>query len=205
MTPEFLDCSVARPRIPGRFLHCRRCPSAESRHPIGTRTRALRRWASPVGRPVWPRTSAARSPRSPATSPAQYRAIIRAAAVALRDSCAIVGTLFRRSPAVLSGNTGPWGHGPARPNSPCTAQEPLQLAEGEGFEPSKDENALNGFRDRPVQPLRHPSAGKASEAGELNRASPSPAPASSGGYIQSDILVPWILLTRYEPRDRMQV
>ena len=30
-------------------------------------------------------------------------------------------------------------------------------AEGEGFEPSKDETALNGFRDRPVQPLRHPS------------------------------------------------
>src|SRR5680860_1577484 len=30
-------------------------------------------------------------------------------------------------------------------------------AEGEGFEPSKDLTTLNGFRDRPVQPLRHPS------------------------------------------------
>ena len=31
------------------------------------------------------------------------------------------------------------------------------LAEGEGFEPSVDRKAHNGFRDRPVQPLRHPS------------------------------------------------
>src|SRR3954454_11773147 len=30
-------------------------------------------------------------------------------------------------------------------------------AEGVGFEPTKDPKALNGFRDRPVQPLRHPS------------------------------------------------
>jgi hypothetical protein len=30
-------------------------------------------------------------------------------------------------------------------------------AEGEGFEPSVDREAHNGFRDRPVQPLRHPS------------------------------------------------
>jgi hypothetical protein len=29
--------------------------------------------------------------------------------------------------------------------------------EGEGFEPSVDRKAHNGFRDRPVQPLRHPS------------------------------------------------
>ena len=31
--------------------------------------------------------------------------------------------------------------------------------EGEGFEPSVDRKAHNGFRDRPVQPLRHPSRG----------------------------------------------
>lgn len=31
------------------------------------------------------------------------------------------------------------------------------MAEGEGFEPSKDVTALNGFRDRPIQPLWHPS------------------------------------------------
>ena len=33
-------------------------------------------------------------------------------------------------------------------------------AEGEGFEPSRDLAAPNGFRDRPVQPLRHPSGRK---------------------------------------------
>ena len=31
------------------------------------------------------------------------------------------------------------------------------LAEGVGFEPTRDLTAPNGFRDRPVQPLRHPS------------------------------------------------
>ena len=30
-------------------------------------------------------------------------------------------------------------------------------AEGEGFEPSVEHKPHNGFRDRPVQPLRHPS------------------------------------------------
>src|SRR5262245_33484786 len=30
-------------------------------------------------------------------------------------------------------------------------------AEGVGFEPTVDPRAHNGFRDRPVQPLRHPS------------------------------------------------
>jgi hypothetical protein len=30
-------------------------------------------------------------------------------------------------------------------------------AEGERFELSDDVTAVNGFRDRPVQPLRHPS------------------------------------------------
>jgi hypothetical protein len=31
------------------------------------------------------------------------------------------------------------------------------VAEGVGFEPTVDQTAHNGFRDRPVQPLRHPS------------------------------------------------
>jgi hypothetical protein len=31
--------------------------------------------------------------------------------------------------------------------------------EGEGFEPSNDESAVNGFRDRRFQPLSHPSGG----------------------------------------------
>jgi hypothetical protein len=34
----------------------------------------------------------------------------------------------------------------------------LSEAEGEGFEPSSDETARNGFRDRRIRPLCHPSA-----------------------------------------------
>ena len=34
----------------------------------------------------------------------------------------------------------------------------LSLAEGEGFEPSSDLTARNGFRDRRIRPLCHPSA-----------------------------------------------
>jgi hypothetical protein len=36
----------------------------------------------------------------------------------------------------------------------------LSEAEGEGFEPSSDETARNGFRDRRIRPLCHPSAGR---------------------------------------------
>jgi hypothetical protein len=36
---------------------------------------------------------------------------------------------------------------------------PARRAEGEGFEPSVRLTTYNGFRDRPVQPLRHPSEG----------------------------------------------
>ena len=35
----------------------------------------------------------------------------------------------------------------------------LSEAEGEGFEPSRDEAAPNGFRDRRIRPLCHPSGG----------------------------------------------
>ena len=34
----------------------------------------------------------------------------------------------------------------------------LSQAEGEGFEPSSDPEARNGFRDRRIRPLCHPSA-----------------------------------------------
>ena len=33
----------------------------------------------------------------------------------------------------------------------------FQLAEGVGFEPTKDRQVLNGFQDHPDQPLSHPS------------------------------------------------
>ena len=45
--------------------------------------------------------------------------------------------------------------------NPHTERNSALQAEGEGFEPSKDLKALNGFRDRPVQPLRHPSKARA--------------------------------------------
>ena len=34
---------------------------------------------------------------------------------------------------------------------------PAYQAEGEGFEPSSDPEARNGFRDRRIRPLCHPS------------------------------------------------
>src|SRR6185436_16450142 len=42
--------------------------------------------------------------------------------------------------------------------SPCARGH--STAEGVGFEPTRDPKAPNGFRDRPVQPLRHPSGGE---------------------------------------------
>src|SRR6266540_968230 len=41
----------------------------------------------------------------------------------------------------------------------------LGEAEGEGFEPSSDPRARNGFRDRRIRPLCHPSGGRHSVAG----------------------------------------
>jgi hypothetical protein len=44
---------------------------------------------------------------------------------------------------------------PHRSGSPT--QEPLDQAEGEGFEPSIRLTTDNGFRDRRIRPLCHPS------------------------------------------------
>ena len=51
----------------------------------------------------------------------------------------------------------PTGNQPTPPQSQSQSGIWPCLAEGEGFEPSKRLTTLNGFRDRPVQPLRHPS------------------------------------------------
>jgi hypothetical protein len=48
------------------------------------------------------------------------------------------------------------------PNGALSRTRPAEVrlvAEGERFELSDDVTAVNGFRDRPVQPLRHPSKG----------------------------------------------
>jgi hypothetical protein len=61
---------------------------------------------------------------------------------------------------VLEGPTGVRASGQARPAKGLQIGHLSALkAEGEGFEPSVDRKAHNGFRDRPVQPLRHPSGG----------------------------------------------
>ena len=44
-------------------------------------------------------------------------------------------------------------------------QAVLGEAEGEGFEPSTDPEARNGFRDRRIRPLCHPSGGEAEKEG----------------------------------------
>jgi hypothetical protein len=43
--------------------------------------------------------------------------------------------------------------------APIGGVEPIIVAEGVGFEPTDPTKGVNGFRDRPVRPLRHPSAG----------------------------------------------
>jgi hypothetical protein len=60
----------------------------------------------------------------------------------------------QRLSAIVSG-TGDKGFG--RPKPACSSGFRLVRAEGEGFEPSRDETAPNGFRDRRIRPLCHPS------------------------------------------------
>ena len=52
------------------------------------------------------------------------------------------------------------GRGPA-----CGATLRANQTEGEGFEPSSDPEARNGFRDRRIRPLCHPSARRHSVPG----------------------------------------
>jgi hypothetical protein len=59
------------------------------------------------------------------------------------------------------------------PRSRITSAGQLWLGktEGEGFEPSSDETARNGFRDRRIRPLCHPSA---DPYGQSNRVAATP-------------------------------
>src|SRR5258705_2291725 len=52
---------------------------------------------------------------------------------------------------------GPHGNDEA-PGSLLGAQNRRDMAEREGFEPSEPRQGFNGFRELPVQPLRHLSA-----------------------------------------------
>src|SRR3954467_13985713 len=85
-----------------------------------------------------------------------------------------------------------------RPRAPAAFNWATFRAEGEGFEPSVDETAHNGFRDRPVQPAGPPSerpriaAGRESGRGSVwirrsvvaarpTRPPPAPPPRPAGG------------------------
>ena len=57
-----------------------------------------------------------------------------------------------------------WPRGEAPQRRSQSSVTALQ-AEGVGFEPTNDLTAVNGFRDRPVQPLRHPSVRRVRDAG----------------------------------------
>jgi hypothetical protein len=58
---------------------------------------------------------------------------------------------------LFGGREGPSGANQSRRRDDQSSCDKPTSAEGEGFEPSVDRKAHNGFRDRPVQPLRHPS------------------------------------------------
>jgi hypothetical protein len=60
---------------------------------------------------------------------------------------------------------------------PITAAMPHlgEKAEGGGFEPPSEENPRNGFRDRRIRPLCHPSAAEATKRG-----GPDPGPRRAG-------------------------
>jgi anti-anti-sigma factor len=99
----------------------------------------------------------------------------RAAGVRHPQAWAFAGNVLRPprgNDAATCGNVAPFPavsggvkrHKVARLTDPSTAayllqigKKPRALAEGVGFEPTRDPRAPNGFRDRPVQPLRHPS------------------------------------------------
>ena len=67
--------------------------------------------------------------------------------------------------------------------SETPAQDTKCVAEGVGFEPTVRPKTYNGFRDRPVQPLRHPSGVQSSRgrvrSASLSRQSGSDAVAKS--------------------------
>src|SRR5829696_8300379 len=90
----------------------------------------------------------------------------------IRRACRRIGPAHQAALAIGSRSSGsPENHGCAEkspssglfwhwaPSGPFLASAGFfaPSAEGEGFEPSKRRKTLNGFRDRPVQPLRHPS------------------------------------------------
>jgi hypothetical protein len=87
---------------------------------------------------------------STATSNAPSEAVPREGALHVRSTAL-------HTSAIFWGREGPPGVDERRSNGAQTPCKSTTSTEGEGFEPSVDRKAHNGFRDRPVQPLRHPS------------------------------------------------
>ena len=69
----------------------------------------------------------------------------------------------------------------------CRVAVSRGLAEGVGFEPTRQENPPSGFRDRRLQPLGHPSASPASSIVALPQGSAqvsAPPPARGGSSLR---------------------
>ena len=79
------------------------------------------------------------------------------------------------------------------------------MAERQGFEPWEPSKGLNGFRNRPVQPLRHLSAYGLNRKTRTNLARPSPgrqrtrsSPFSRAGR---GVAEPWLRVSWRRPSD----
>jgi hypothetical protein len=93
------------------------------------------------------------------------------------------GTASRaEGPRLACADPAPSPHRPARerPDFPARAEELPISAEREGFEPSMDETAHTGFRDRRIQPLCHLSE-RRSIVGAVGARGRSDAPIASAG------------------------
>ena len=70
-----------------------------------------------------------------------------------------------------------WVPGHAAPQVPHVSWSQGRTTEGGGFEPPSEVNPRNGFRDRRIRPLCHPSAGQASRGAE--------SPSAAGRTLRS--------------------
>ena len=74
------------------------------------------------------------------------------------SSCGAVALQSLPSPTVLSGPERRAGSPTSRGEITVVKRNHAPQAEGGGFEPPSEENPRNGFRDRRIRPLCHPSA-----------------------------------------------
>ena len=99
--------------------------------------------------------SAIRRRRTAAATRPRGRSVDRNFGSRTAPSAAGQSAAIRAVPAVLRRRLRGSGHWTGR--IPLTVRDWPGQAEGEGFEPSSDPEARNGFRDRRIRPLCHPS------------------------------------------------